>query len=122
IPRSPASRATWRLWLAGGLAVGALGTIRALPVERNWLYLLLLALAATIAALLIGRRTPPGVVPPGAYGMVAVGVAGGLAVLAPWLFLGALGRAGETGLALAAAGAHGMLVDILLGLLWHAFT
>ncbi len=150
VPRSAAIRVTGRLWLAGALAVGAFGTIRALPVERNWLYLLLVALTATTAALTITRRTPAAWRSPaggagaadrptpnepdaataeaaarptlGEPGMVVVGVAAGLAVLAPWLFLGALGRAGETGFALAAAGALGWLAALLLDRLWPPFT
>jgi len=103
-PRSPAVRATGRVWLAGAAALGGLGLLRAVPEPRNELYLALLTLAAAGAAVFLrGRPSLP-----------ALGFAGGLAVLLPWLWIGALGGLGETLLAVLAAAAVGWLAAAML--------
>ncbi|MGN9918102.1 S8 family serine peptidase [Micromonospora palomenae] len=57
LPRSPALRSAGRAWLAGALALGALGALRALPPVHHELYLA--ALAATAAGLaLVAARLP----------------------------------------------------------------
>jgi hypothetical protein len=56
LPRSPVIRATGRLWLTGALLAGLFGSARALGVERNTGYLLLLTLLAAGAAALLRRR------------------------------------------------------------------
>ncbi|HET6213366.1 MAG TPA: peptidase S8, partial [Micromonosporaceae bacterium] len=46
LPRSPAVRAAGRAWLIAAIALGVLGSIRALPSQHHELYLGLLAFAA----------------------------------------------------------------------------
>src|SRR5262245_43054665 len=48
IPRSPALRATGNAWTCGAVALGVLGSVRAVPVLANEAYLALLALAAVV--------------------------------------------------------------------------
>ena len=104
VPSSPAVRTAGRVWLTGAAALGGLGLLRAVPEPSNELYLTLLALAAAgAAALLRGRPSFP-----------ALGFAGGLAVLLPWLWIGALGGLAETVLAVLAAAAVGWLAATIL--------
>ncbi|MGN9910825.1 S8 family serine peptidase [Phytohabitans sp. LJ34] len=104
VPRSPAIRTAGRVWLMGAAALAGLGLLRAVPEPRNELYLALFTLAAAgAAALLHGRPSLP-----------ALGFAGGLAVLLPWLWIGALGGLAETVLAVLAAAAVGWLAAAIL--------
>ncbi|BCB85532.1 S8 family serine peptidase [Phytohabitans suffuscus] len=104
VPRSPAVRAAGRVWLLGAAALGGLGLLRAVPEPLNELYLAFLALAAAGGAVLLrGRPSLP-----------ALGFAGGLAVLLPWLWIGALGGLTETVLAVLAAAAVGWLAAAIL--------
>ncbi|HEX5540511.1 MAG TPA: S8 family serine peptidase [Micromonospora sp.] len=113
LPRSAAIRAAGRVWLLGGFAVGGFGTLRAIPMPHHELYLAALALTAGVAALVLRRRSPrPDRSAPAG---TLLGVAAGLALLLPWLGLGALGGALETLLAGAAAAAVGWLAATILG-------
>ncbi|GFJ80285.1 hypothetical protein Phou_044650 [Phytohabitans houttuyneae] len=104
VPRSPAVRTAGRVWLTGAVALAGLGLLRAVPAPRNELYLALLALAAAGGAILLrGRPALP-----------ALGFAGGLATLLPWLWIGALGGLAETVLAVLAAAAVGWLAAAIL--------
>jgi hypothetical protein len=124
--RVAAARAAGRLWTVGAVAIGVLGCLRAVPVEFNVGYLLLFTVITGIAARLI-RRTGWGM--PRRYtqyrpsgGAVPFGVAAGLASLAPWLWLGALGGGAETVLAATAATATGWLAAGALNeRYWAAF-
>lgn len=118
VPRSPAVRATGRAWLLAAAATGLLGSLRALPVLRQELYLALLTVVAGGLALAVAARWRPVRVPQ-VGGGVALAVAGGLACLLPWLWLGALGGAHETALAaLAALAVGGYAATMLPAELW----
>ncbi|SCG77160.1 Subtilase family protein [Micromonospora echinaurantiaca] len=128
LPRSAAVRATGRAWLAGVLVLATLGLLRAIPPVHHEAYLAALAgtaaLAATVLARLARRRAvgapPPAGQPAGAAGgrrpggLTLLGVAAGLVLLLPWVWLGALGGPLETGLAALAAAALGALAGALL--------
>jgi subtilisin family serine protease len=146
IPRSAAVRATGRVWLVGAAAVGLLGVIRAIPSDQPELSLLLLAVIAAGGALFLRRLTPPAPAAmsaasaqstatrpdqaepaatpsttngPGTRWLAATG---GLVVLLPWLWLGALGGVLESLLAVAAAAALGWLAATVLDRwLWESF-
>ncbi|MEU5937724.1 S8 family serine peptidase [Micromonospora sp. NPDC047548] len=123
LPRSAAVRATGRAWLAGVLAFGALGALRALPPVHHELYLAALAATAAVLALVAARlpdrRRIPGDTPDAPGGrrpdpVTLLAVAAGLALLLPWAWLGALGGLLETVLAALAAAAVGALAGVLL--------
>jgi hypothetical protein len=115
-PRSAAVRATGRVWLAGAAAVGVLGALRAIPASEPELYLFLIALVMAAGAWFIRAGAAGG-------GTRWLAVAGGLLVLLPWLWLGALGGALETLLAVAAAAALGWLAGTILDRwLWAHLT
>ncbi|MGK5518807.1 S8 family serine peptidase [Micromonospora sp. URMC 107] len=126
LPRSAAVRTAGRAWLAAALALGALGLLRAIAPVHHEAYLAALAATAALAALVLralARRaavaTPRAVAPPATL----LGVAGGLALLLPWVWLGALGGLLETVLAGVAAGAVGVLAGALLDdAFWSRFT
>lgn len=125
--RVAAARAAGRLWFGGAVVFAALGLLRTVPPQHNTLYLLLLAVVAAAGAILlrrIGLSLPPGYAGQGSGAPgTAWGVAAGLASLAPWLWLGALGGAAETVLAAAAATAVGRLAAAPLhGRFWPAFA
>ena len=103
-PRAPAIRAAGRAWLVAGLAAAALTALRAIPQAHHELYL---AAFALVAALIGVRRNPPSPHLPG--------IAAGLLVALPWLWVGALGGVTETLLALLAAAAAGRLAARVLG-------
>ncbi|WP_341717851.1 S8 family serine peptidase [Micromonospora sp. FIMYZ51] len=187
VPRSPVIRATGRAWLAGGLVLGVLGLLRAIPPVHHETYLAALAVTATLVALVAKRvldrvagagrhptttaptaagpyptttpatsatpptgpypttpatsatpptgpypaatpatsATPPtGPYPPGRSPTAArrarpevgtlLAMAAGLALLLPWVWVGALGGLLETLLAGLAAAAVGILAGSLL--------
>ncbi|WP_121400063.1 S8 family serine peptidase [Micromonospora sp. M71_S20] len=135
LPRSAAVRTAGRTWLAAALALGALGLLRALPPVHHEAYLAALAATAALAALVLRAlarraavttpRVPAAVaarqVP--ASAATLLGVAGGLALLLPWAWLGALGGLSETVLAGLAAAALGVLAGALLdNAFWSRFT
>ncbi|MFG1775057.1 S8 family serine peptidase [Micromonospora sp. NPDC049048] len=133
LPRSVAVRAAGRVWLAATLVLGALGLLRAIPPVHQEAYLAALAATAALAALVLralARRgpvpTPRGPVPTpqgSAPAATLLGVAGGLALLLPWVWLGALGGLLETVLAGVAAAALGVLAGALLdGAFWSRFA
>jgi hypothetical protein len=129
IPRAPVVRVAGRVWTAGALALGICGTARAVPIEQNELYLLLLTSLATLLAL-AARRLPDRPRLSTEHGpdgtdrqALPYGIAAGLAALLPWLCLGALGGVLETGLAVTAAAALGWLAATLLDrAFWARFT
>ncbi|MEU8299346.1 S8 family serine peptidase [Micromonospora sp. NPDC048909] len=139
LPRSAAVRATGRAWLAAVLALGAFGLLRAVPPVHHEAYLAGLAATAAAAAAVLSRLTrrrtadaapaplagaeveAPGRRWPGAVTLLAV--AGGLALLLPWAWLGALGGLLETLLAALAAAALGALAGALLDArFWSRFA
>ncbi|SCL61531.1 S8 family serine peptidase [Micromonospora peucetia] len=126
LPRSAAVRATGRAWLATVLVLGALGLLRAIPPVHHEAYLAALAATAALAALVLralarrGAGATPRVPAPA---VTLLGVAGGLALLLPWVWLGALGGLLETVLAGVAAAALGALAGALLDeAFWSRFT
>jgi subtilisin family serine protease len=121
-PGRAAVRAAGRLWVLGAVLLGVLGSLRAVPLERNTLYLLLLTLVGGATWLVLRRTHHRAARRHGGYrpalprtGIGALGVATGLASLAPWLWLGALGGAPETLFALTASAALGLLAASALG-------
>ncbi|MEV0001208.1 S8 family serine peptidase [Micromonospora sp. NPDC050980] len=123
-PRSAAVRATGRAWAGGAVALGAATLLRALPPVHHEAYLAALAVTATLLALAVARlprrrrvggpaAAGRGWRRPGAVTLLAV--AAGLAVLLPWVWVGALGGVLETVLAGLAAAALGGLAGALLG-------
>ncbi|MFY1596750.1 S8 family serine peptidase [Micromonospora sp. WMMD737] len=135
LPRSAAVRTTGRTWLAAALALGALGLLRAMPPVHHEAYLAALAATAALAALVLRAlarraavataRVPASAAPRRAPASAAtlLGVAGGLALLLPWAWLGALGGLLETVLAGVAAAALGVLAGALLDdAFWSRFT
>ncbi|MEU6074627.1 S8 family serine peptidase [Micromonospora sp. NPDC047074] len=126
LPRSVAVRATGRAWLAAVLVLGALTLLRALPPVHHEAYLAALAGTAALAALLLRalpRRRAGGASRVPAPAATLFGAAGGLALLLPWVWLGALGGLLETVLAGVAAAALGALAGVLLGdAFWSPFA
>ncbi|MBL6278570.1 S8 family serine peptidase [Micromonospora fiedleri] len=134
VPRSPSIRGTGRAWLAGALALGVLGLLRAIPPVHHEAYLAALAVTATLLALVArwvsGRlagadRWPAPAQPRALRPSVAtrLALAAGLALLVPWVWLGALGGLLETVLAGLAAAAVGALAAALLDArFWGHFT
>ncbi|MFY1689531.1 S8 family serine peptidase [Plantactinospora sp. WMMB782] len=122
LPRSPAVRAAGRAWLLGALALGALGLLRVVPPRLPEVYLAGLAVAAGLGAQLIrrfGRRPEQVRAEPAAVGLA---VAGGLVLLLPWVWLGALGGVLETVCGLLASAAVGRLAATILdGRFWAGF-
>lgn len=128
VPRSPTVRAVGRAWVAGAVALAALGLVRLVPASPPELLLALLALVAAGLAGWFGRRSRAsrrssrraGGAPTGAYALATLT---GVAVLLPWLWVGALGGVLETLLAVAAAMAVGRLAaSILDRRFWHYFA
>ncbi|GIJ75676.1 Subtilase family protein [Micromonospora phaseoli] len=143
IPRSATVRVAARRWLAGALALGALGLLRTIPAVHHEAYLAALAATAMLLAV-VTDRLPRRALDPGrpvagqeehaeapqerrgvpderaarprVRPSVAtlLGVAAGLALLLPWVWLGALGGLLETVLAGLAAAAVGALATALL--------
>lgn len=98
IPQGTAVRSAGRAWLLGAAALGGLGLLRAIPMAQNEMYLAALTLLALVGAVALRRPRPEVSLP---------AVAGGLAMLLPWFWTGALGGALETTVAVAAAAAVG---------------
>jgi subtilisin family serine protease len=135
LPSADAVRASGRAWLGGLLALGTLALPRALPPAHHEGYLAALAVIAALLAAVLGRLSrrhpatprpaPEGPsAPSGAIGPATLlGIAGGLAALLPWVWVGALGGLLETGLAGAAAAAVGYLAGALLDArFWSCFA
>ncbi|MFG3705690.1 S8 family serine peptidase [Micromonospora sp. NPDC047670] len=126
LPRSVAVRATGRAWLAAALVLGALGLLRAIPPVHHEAYLAALAAVAALAALVLrvlAGRAATAAPRASAPAATLLGVAGGLALLLPWVWLGALGGLLETVLAGLAAAALGSLAGALLDdAFWSRFT
>jgi hypothetical protein len=113
LAQTPVVRATARTWSWAALAVGVLGSVRAVPIVHNEIYLAVLTatalvLAGVVAAAVPGRWWAAGP-------RLWYAAAAGLAMLLPWLWVGALGGWLETGLAVLAAGAVGLLTAALAG-------
>jgi hypothetical protein len=106
LPRAAVARAVGRVWGIAALLLGVLSLARAVPVAQPATYLLLLIGLALIATLSLRRLRDrrPADFPPRSWA-----VAAGLAALAPWVCVGALGGALETVAAAAAAVALGRL-------------
>lgn len=128
LPRSPGVRAAGRVWLLGATALAGFGLLRAVPLPHHELYLGALTLFAAGGGLVVRLRHPPATSMPVATPLVTTpvvtlfGVAAGLALLLPWLWLGALGGALETALAVTAAAAVGWLaVGILDRPFWAVY-
>ncbi|WP_203997651.1 S8 family serine peptidase [Micromonospora lutea] len=145
VPRSSTVRVTGRLWLAGALVLGVLGLLRTIPPVHHEAYLAALAVVAVLLTVVTtrlpshvlgpgrhggmpehtaggprddpgARATEQGGRPDGHPSVVTLlAVAAGLALLLPWVWLGALGGLVETVLAGLGAAAVGALAAALLG-------
>ncbi len=117
---NPGALAAGRAWLLAGAGGVALGCVRATPQPHNELLLILTAAVAGFAGFLVRRLPGPVEAPDAAAsgGADGLAVAVGLAILLPWLAIGALGDPVETGCAVLAAAAVGYL---LAGILTPAF-
>jgi subtilisin family serine protease len=116
IPRHPAIRETGRAWSigAGALALGS--GLRAFPGTQNELLLVVFALLAGVAAWFLRRQ---GAQKSGNAGWAIVG---GLLVLVPFLWVGALGGWLETLAAILAALALGALASSTMdSRFWNTF-
>ncbi|MCW6007918.1 S8 family serine peptidase [Micromonospora sp. CPCC 205371] len=105
IPQGTAVRSAGRAWLIGAVALGGLGLLRAVPMPQNEIYLASLTLLALVGAVVLRQPRPEISLP---------AVAGGLAMLLPWFWTGALGGALETSVAVAAAVAVGWFAASVL--------
>ncbi len=118
LPRTPAVRATGRAWFAATVALVALTALRAVPIEEHEFYLAGLIVLCVIGALVTGRRGAPA--RPGRR-CCSPPLPASLLLL-PWLWVGALGGAVETVLAVLAAAAAGWLAAGVLGpAFWRPF-
>lgn len=110
--KAPAVRAAGRTWSIAALALGVLGSLRAIPPAQNEIYLAALALAAAVlggAVLALERDS-------GRRGVSWLyGLAAGAFVLLPWVWVGSLGGMVETVLAVTAAAAIGFLASTVIG-------
>ncbi|GAA0377762.1 hypothetical protein GCM10009541_20270 [Micromonospora gifhornensis] len=134
VPRSATIRSAGRVWLAGALTLGVLGLLRAIPPVHHEAYLAALAVTATLLALVArwvssrltgADRWPAPARPRSLRPSVAtwLALAAGLALLVPWVWLGALGGLLETVVAGLAAAAVGALAAALLDArFWDHFT
>ncbi|SIN23886.1 S8 family serine peptidase [Micromonospora cremea] len=131
LPRSAAVRATGRAWLAAALVLGLLTLLRVVPPVHHEAYLAALAGTAALTALVLRwsarRSASAGPAGPGVRATTGpvplLAVAAGLALLLPWVWLGALGGLLETALALLAAAALGVLAATLLDAsFWSRFA
>jgi hypothetical protein len=111
LPASPGVRAVGRTWAMAGAAFAGLSAAGLVPVEQHELYLGVLAGSAAIVARLVRRRAEA---PPAHPAARLAALAGGVAVLAPWAWIGALGGITETVLAAVAAATVGWLAAGLL--------
>jgi subtilase family protein len=143
----PTTRATGLAWSLATLTLGVAGSLRAIPAQQSEIYFAALAVLATAWAgglVLIGRRQAAplsGTVAqdPGNSTEVAgsatqdprnstevavllVSLAAGIAVVVPWLWVGALGGVTETALAILAAAACGALAATVLQPIWSTFA
>lgn len=135
VPKSAAVRAAGRVWLLAAAVLGLFGLLRTVPVPHHEAYLAALAGCAALGALLIRRlprprlespQQPPQPVRAAEPTARAAGtgrrfapasgyaVAVGLALLLPWVWVGALGGVLETALAVTAAATLGWLAATLL--------
>jgi hypothetical protein len=123
IIKRPKLRAVARTWAVAAGCLAVLGLVRAAPATETLystpaLILVAFGLAAVIAVSV--RRSDPA--PVRTRGLLGA-TAAGLALLLPWLWLGALGSVTDTLLALGAAASLGLLGGVLLSrLLWPAFA
>ncbi len=120
LARSAVVRVIARTWTLAALCLGVMGSARAVPVMQNEIYLAVLTVAATVLATVAwlgGRHRHAGGPRRGSLGPDYIwwyAAAAGAMALVPWLWAGALGGAVETGLAIAAAGAVGVLLAALV--------
>jgi Subtilase family len=111
-------RATGIAWTLAALLLGVVGSARAVPSQQNEIYLTVLTVLAAVCASGLRLRNRGG--SDQSVGLLLAS-AGGIAVLVPWLWVGALGGPIETALALLAAAACGWLAAELLRGVWAAF-
>nr|WP_310376783.1 S8 family serine peptidase [Catenuloplanes atrovinosus] len=134
LPRSPGVRAAGRAWLLGAIGLAAFSLLRLVPTLEHELYLLALAVAATAGALLLrltGRdkgeiseesSSADDANMDGRWPALLLALGAGLAMLAPWLWAGALGGLTETLLAAAASAAVGWFAAAVLDEpFWRAY-
>ena len=112
-----------RAWTVAGAVTALLGTARAVPTPHNEALLAVTAVLAAAAAWVLGRTgLARGTASYGPGARAGLGLAAGLWVLMPWLWVGSLGGLTETVAALAAAAAFGWLAANLLDGLFAGFA
>ena len=125
VPRAQPARVAGRTWALAALLSGVLGAARAtVSWPHHELYLALLAVLAGAGWVLLRRFHRGGPAPAHVDcppGRIFAALAGGLAVLLPWLWAGALGGVVETLAAVLAAAAAGALAAALVTPLWTVY-
>ncbi len=110
--RRATTRAVGRSWSIATLMLGIVGSVRAIPAQQNLIYLAVLAATTLVAAFVLqivwrDRR-------PGNGSSILLGLAAGIFVFVPWLWVGALGSPLESALAVVAAAGCGWLAALTL--------
>ncbi|MDQ0368142.1 S8 family serine peptidase [Catenuloplanes indicus] len=134
LPRSAGVRAAGRAWLLGAGALGVFSLLRLVPTLEHEIYLLALAAVAALGVLaltLAGRNkteiseessSADEATMDSRWPARLLALGAGLAILAPWLWAGALGGLTETLLAAAAAIAIGWFAAAVLDEpFWRAY-
>ncbi len=126
LARRPAVRVTGRVWGLSALVLGIVGSVRAVPAQQSDIYFAVLTIvAAGVAATChatVGHGSLSRSVSTKNQPKLVYGVAAGVAVLVPWLWVGALGGLIESVVAVTAAGAVGWLAAEVLRPLWPYFV
>ncbi|HEY1487770.1 MAG TPA: S8 family serine peptidase, partial [Micromonosporaceae bacterium] len=121
LAKRPALRGTGLAWSLAALMLGIVGSLRAIPTQQNEIYLTALTVVAAAAAVALALTLRPAPVR-GSRTALMFGLAAGVTVLLPWLWVGALGGSTETALAIVAAAACGALAAQLLRPIWGGFA
>jgi hypothetical protein len=116
----PAVRAIALSWSLAALMLGVTGSVRAIPAQQSEIYLFVLVIVTSLAAAVLHFVLRP----PGGSAhrtLILLALAAGIAVLIPWLWVGALGDPIETVLAVIAAGGCGWLAALVLSPILRCF-
>ena len=100
---APAVRATGLVWTLAAIVLGVVGSVRAVPAQQSEIYFALLTVVAAVTAAILPMSRSGAQGEPRATSDAQRGAATpsrpGLAVLVPWLWVGALGGPIESALA-----------------------
>jgi hypothetical protein len=131
VSKAPTVRLATLTWSLTALALAVIGSVRAIPITQNEIYLVVMALVTTAFTIVVvswriaskgSLRAyyrnlldgTPGSAPPYTQWFWLYGLAGGVAMFLPWLWVGALGGLVESALAAIAAAGTGVLGAALL--------